>query len=835
MRFMVIVNRVCIHFEFKFSYLLLFCFAYIGKILLFLAYWTVANDLCDSREAKSIFPIIGAGGVLGGTLACFSTAWVVKRIGPSNLLLIWISLLMVSLYIMYRLSKSHKKELSFITKVPAQKSNFFNQLHENIGLISKEPLLRSISVLYFMIFFLLISLDFHFFVSLKDSLTQFLYIRSHDTGIPLIMNSPEFNVNLSKEISRFLGIYRGLANTLTFFIQIGIAGFILKVLGTARSILLLPVLFTCIFFACFIQAKFQILPASFDVFPLPFNNTMFLIIIAGMASRIAIFDSLFSPNFQIFFSSLPAQIRGRGKMFIEGIAKPLAILLAGGSVFFVGSWLLKTNPELIWIHFLILFLIGLGLCCVVFILQKSYADSISGSLGGNKAAQIANVLKMEGWKDTDNIVTLLIVQMFDPDEDIKNISLEILSQLNDKRSEEALFKILNMSAYKDRPKIIYALGKNAKLQNNLPELETWLWDKDKKVIAAAIDATRYLPFSSIDHLIRPYIQHEYSPIASRAIAVMWPHRDELLTRNITGRIERLLESDKPEDISLIMATIAELSDIELLPFLEKAKTKLAGMIPSKETEIMYIECLAHFANEKSIEKVLNSIHNTSESFRKRIFYRLSQHLPFIQKSLVHWLQNLNIIQRHYVLELLFRQNFKASRGLHKIFMEQLKSDIAKAYHFIAHLESLQNKNQPEITLLMHSIIEGPLFLTKLNISYLLALAEPSGRLFFTVTRLMSPDKFHKTTAIEALETIYPRELHARVSPLFLETDLTKLHKLGKSIWKEKDLSIKEVLDTWLNSQHFKWPMTCALFHLISNEPSTITEHQKQKFHALVAE
>jgi len=60
-----------------------------------------------------------------------------------------------------------------------------------------------------------------------------------------------------------------------------------------------------------------------------FGSMLFAIIVISLALRIATFDSIYSPNFQIFFSTLGKQIRGRGKIFVEGIIKPFAILSSG--------------------------------------------------------------------------------------------------------------------------------------------------------------------------------------------------------------------------------------------------------------------------------------------------------------------------------------------------------------------------------------------------------------------------------------------------------------------------------------------------------------------------
>ena len=127
------VIRICGFFNIRQGYLALFSIAYVGKILLFLSFWTVANDLCNSSEAKKLFPKIGAGGVLGGIGASFFTAWLSKIYAPLNALFVWIFLLAVAIYLMQVLSKQHKAELAIINENSGKKEEKGSTLKETLN------------------------------------------------------------------------------------------------------------------------------------------------------------------------------------------------------------------------------------------------------------------------------------------------------------------------------------------------------------------------------------------------------------------------------------------------------------------------------------------------------------------------------------------------------------------------------------------------------------------------------------------------------------------------------------------------------------------------------
>src|SRR5262249_30725196 len=67
-------------------------------LVLVAEFWLLANDLFNAREAKRLFPVIGAGAILGGTFGGALSGWLAKPLGAANLLhLVAAQLLLASL------------------------------------------------------------------------------------------------------------------------------------------------------------------------------------------------------------------------------------------------------------------------------------------------------------------------------------------------------------------------------------------------------------------------------------------------------------------------------------------------------------------------------------------------------------------------------------------------------------------------------------------------------------------------------------------------------------------------------------------------------------------
>ena len=87
--------RFLIPFGFDLLYPLLFIMKAQYEILLGLLFWNLANDLFNTRQSKRLFPLIMAGGVLGGIIGSFGTPILAKAISLDNLMLAYLATTML--------------------------------------------------------------------------------------------------------------------------------------------------------------------------------------------------------------------------------------------------------------------------------------------------------------------------------------------------------------------------------------------------------------------------------------------------------------------------------------------------------------------------------------------------------------------------------------------------------------------------------------------------------------------------------------------------------------------------------------------------------------------
>ena len=81
------VVRVLMPLEIRLLYPLLYVMKTQYEVLPALLFWDMANDLFSTRQSKRIFPLVTAGGMLGGILGSFGTPLLARMLTGDNLLL----------------------------------------------------------------------------------------------------------------------------------------------------------------------------------------------------------------------------------------------------------------------------------------------------------------------------------------------------------------------------------------------------------------------------------------------------------------------------------------------------------------------------------------------------------------------------------------------------------------------------------------------------------------------------------------------------------------------------------------------------------------------------
>ncbi|HZS40143.1 MAG TPA: Npt1/Npt2 family nucleotide transporter [Polyangia bacterium] len=88
-------------------------------LLLVAEFWLLANDLFHAREAKRLFALIGAGGILGGVVGGALSGWLARPLGTTNLLYVVAAQLVIAAGLSHLAWKRRPAELSAETHRPA--------------------------------------------------------------------------------------------------------------------------------------------------------------------------------------------------------------------------------------------------------------------------------------------------------------------------------------------------------------------------------------------------------------------------------------------------------------------------------------------------------------------------------------------------------------------------------------------------------------------------------------------------------------------------------------------------------------------------------------------
>ena len=144
-----------------FSYVLasLYPVSYLSKTILFLTFWTFANDIFNTSESKSAFPVIAAWGFGGGLVgACFARIQL-ELVSAEMVIALWALAYIVASYFSRKMRFIFKDKL-----IPRE------ELHESsipgikgiVGNVLALKLVRFMAVLYFFIFLAIFSIDYLF-------------------------------------------------------------------------------------------------------------------------------------------------------------------------------------------------------------------------------------------------------------------------------------------------------------------------------------------------------------------------------------------------------------------------------------------------------------------------------------------------------------------------------------------------------------------------------------------------------------------------------------------------------------------------------------------------
>src|SRR6266545_5147098 len=122
----LILARLALFTKLSWLYPALWLGKEILNFLIGILVWGIAGVVCDTRQAKRLFPLFNASRILGQVIGGFVTGVLVSSLGTENLLFVWAATLLLAFFLSRTLlrnqqvpalaSKSRQKQLPLIQK-----------------------------------------------------------------------------------------------------------------------------------------------------------------------------------------------------------------------------------------------------------------------------------------------------------------------------------------------------------------------------------------------------------------------------------------------------------------------------------------------------------------------------------------------------------------------------------------------------------------------------------------------------------------------------------------------------------------------------------------------
>src|SRR5688572_3285454 len=117
--------------------------------------WGIAGVVCDTRQAKRLFPLFNASRILGQVIGGFTTGVLVSSLGVENLLLVWAGALLLA-FVFSRAILRNQKIASVTGKSRQKQPPLIQEMQRGYQYVRQSRLMRWVSlasVLFSLLYF----------------------------------------------------------------------------------------------------------------------------------------------------------------------------------------------------------------------------------------------------------------------------------------------------------------------------------------------------------------------------------------------------------------------------------------------------------------------------------------------------------------------------------------------------------------------------------------------------------------------------------------------------------------------------------------------------------
>jgi HEAT repeat protein len=280
----LLAERALILTDAQWIYFALWVTAALGTLLQGISLWGVAGAVVDTRQAKRLFPIFAAGGILGSVIGGVLTTPLAQMIGAENLLLVWAAGLGVTFFLS-RLVLGPSKA-SAMRRVARKHASALRDMADAFVYVRRSRLLQwmTVAAVFFSVLFYLLYLP---------------YARAASERFPR-----------AEELAGFFGLFWAGMTLSAFLVSVLVTNRLFAWLGVTAMVIALPILYTVAFGFLLLTSGFVMLVA------LRFALGTWL---QGVAS----------PGWETLTNVVPESRRDQTRAFLNGGPTQVGTVIAG--------------------------------------------------------------------------------------------------------------------------------------------------------------------------------------------------------------------------------------------------------------------------------------------------------------------------------------------------------------------------------------------------------------------------------------------------------------------------------------------------------------------------
>ena len=753
------------------SILALYLFSYLAKIILFIVFWTLANDVSDTRQSKSLFPLVASGGILGGMAGSVLARVLLRWVELDHLLPLWSLLLAAAFPLVLQIRKRNAALL--------QRSEFERRLHRSsapagfLRPVAGKRLVWAMGVLYFLVFVIIFNFDFQF-------------ARVLNTRFPTAESFADFRYKFY--------FFHSLVTTL---FQWAAAGLLVRRFGIISTLAALPVFFS-VAFGLWAFGRDTLAPT-------------FAIVVVLQFFRQLLFESFFSPNYQVFFSSLRKEIRGRAKVLLEGVVKPSAIFFSGALLYLVHD-----DPGFLF-PMLLVFALASG--AILLVLRRQYLRSLLEGVVGDEGRQ--ELIQKITDESRRNMLSLLNECARSSDLDLKRFAIAGLGAMGKREAFASLVSVFERGGSEEKEFTAKSLDAFS-FEENKSFLLRLCSDPNPRVVANALFSLRQSAFKLDPDAVaaaRGLLDHSELRVSIEAALLLWNTNELAQWTEIEERIGQWIDDESANVQAAAIYLIGQLNIGAWLPEVWKKVESKQRPVWTKAVDV-----LASLNSPEAWSILLDYLIAAPREREETLIRALGQLPPsawgsvqdkFLQCQRQRALFSLVEVLRHIAVQIpAIDLRESVGRKLKGLLINELRMIYQEIYCLLGMEEKY---GVVPMDLLRSAVFEKRKRLM-LFLFDMIGLMDRTGQLLRARAKFHDTDLHVRSRLVEMIDSVARRALTEPFVLLMEDSDIRSLAAFGNRRWQLAKILGTQYEAFFLRSPN-NWIRAVTLFTLQRVHPS----------------